>query len=51
MKAGTATATTSSTGAYTISGLANATYTVTPSLTGYTFSPASSSVTVPLPAA
>ena len=43
---GTVTATTSSTGAYTLSGLANGTYTLTPSLSGYTFSPASRSVTV-----
>ena len=41
-----ATATTSSSGAYTFSGLANGSYTVTPSLSGYTFSPASTSVTV-----
>ncbi|MGC8723132.1 MAG: protease pro-enzyme activation domain-containing protein [Acidobacteriota bacterium] len=44
--AGSASATTSSTGAYTISGLANGTYTVTPSKSGYTFSPASASETV-----
>ncbi len=44
--AGGASATTSSTGGYTISGLANGTYTVTPSLAGYTFSPASTSVTI-----
>ncbi len=43
---GTITATTNSSGAYTLTGLANATYTLTPSLTGYTFSPASRSVTV-----
>ncbi len=43
---GTVSATTSSTGAYTLSGLANGTYTLTPSLSGYTFSPISSSVTV-----
>jgi len=44
--AGTASATTGSGGAYTISGLANGTYTVTPALTGYAFTPASQSVTV-----
>ncbi|MGC8724918.1 MAG: carboxypeptidase regulatory-like domain-containing protein, partial [Acidobacteriota bacterium] len=44
--AGSASATTSSTGAYTISGLANGTYTVTPGKSGYTFSPASTSVTI-----
>ena len=43
---GSASATTSSTGAYTISGLANGSYTVTPSLSGYTFSPANRSVTI-----
>ena len=43
---GTVSATTSSTGAYTLSGLANGTYTLTPSLSGYTFSPISQSVTV-----
>ena len=43
---GTVTATTNSSGAYTLTGLANATYTLTPSLSGYTFSPASRSVTV-----
>lgn len=43
---GTVSATTSSTGAYTLSGLANGTYTLTPSLSGYTFSPVSQSVTV-----
>ncbi len=41
-----ASATTSSTGAYTLSGLANGTYTVTPALSGYTFTPASQSVTI-----
>lgn len=40
------TATTSSTGTYSVSGLANGTYTITPSKTGYTFSPASRSVTI-----
>jgi lysyl endopeptidase len=43
---GSASATTNSSGAYTLSGLANATYTLTPSLSGYTFSPTSRSVTV-----
>ncbi|MFD0725332.1 pre-peptidase C-terminal domain-containing protein [Lysobacter brunescens] len=43
---GSASATTSSTGAYTLPGLANGTYTLTPSLSGYTFSPVSRSVTV-----
>jgi subtilisin family serine protease len=43
---GSTTATTSSSGAYTLTGMANATYTLTPSLSGYTFSPASRSVTV-----
>ncbi|MFD0726502.1 S8 family serine peptidase [Lysobacter brunescens] len=43
---GTVSATTSSSGAYTLTGLANGTYTLTPSLGGYTFSPASRSVTV-----
>lgn len=44
--AGSASAKSGSTGAYTISGLVNGTYTVTPSLRGYTFSPASTSETV-----
>ncbi|NMB98704.1 MAG: hypothetical protein GYA35_00300, partial [Thermoanaerobaculaceae bacterium] len=44
--AGSATATTSTTGAYTISGLVNGTYNVTPSKSGYTFSPTSISVTI-----
>ncbi len=43
---GSTTATTNSSGTYTLTGLANATYTLTPSLSGYTFSPASRSVTV-----
>ena len=43
--AGTTT-TTDSSGNYTITGLTNGTYTVTPSLSGYTFSPASTSVTI-----
>jgi hypothetical protein len=42
----TATTTASASGAYTFSGLANGTYTVTPSLSGYTFNPASVGVTV-----
>jgi hypothetical protein len=46
VSAGSAQATTSSSGAFTLSGLANGAYTVTPSLSGYTFSPASQSVTV-----
>ncbi|MGA9751599.1 MAG: carboxypeptidase regulatory-like domain-containing protein, partial [Acidobacteriota bacterium] len=41
-----ATATTDGSGNYTLGGLANGTYTVTPSLSGYTFSPASLSVTI-----
>jgi rhamnogalacturonyl hydrolase YesR len=36
----------SSAGTYSFTGLANSSYTVTPSLTGYTFSPTSRSVTV-----
>jgi len=44
--AGTGTTTTATGGTYTFSGLANGTYTVTPSLTGYTFSPTSTSVTI-----
>ncbi len=43
---GSASATTNTSGNYTISGLANGTYTVTPSKTGYTFSPANYSVTI-----
>jgi PKD repeat protein len=46
VSAGTASTTTNSSGAYTLGGLANGTYTLTPSLAGYTFSPASSSVTI-----
>jgi hypothetical protein len=38
--------TASETGAYTISGLVNGSYTVTPSLAGYTFSPTSANETV-----
>jgi PKD repeat protein len=43
---GTTSTTTNSSGAYTLSSLANGTYTLTPSLGGYTFAPSSSSVTV-----
>jgi PKD domain/Gametolysin peptidase M11 len=43
---GTRSATTSASGAYTIGGVPNGTYTLTPSRAGYTFSPASLSVTV-----
>lgn len=43
---GTASVTTTSTGAYTFTGMANGTYTLTPSLSGYTFSPVTRSVTV-----
>jgi hypothetical protein len=42
----TATTTASSSGSYSFTGLANGSYTVTPSLSGYTFSPASVAVTV-----
>ncbi len=42
-----ASATTDGNGAYTISGLAAGTYTLTPSKSGYTFTPASRTVTVP----
>jgi hypothetical protein len=44
--AGTGTATSSASGAYSFTGLANGSYTVTPSLAGYAFSPVSVSVTV-----
>jgi len=44
--ASTATTSANSSGAYTFTGLANGTYTVTPSLTGFTFGPASQPVTV-----
>jgi hypothetical protein len=44
--AGSGTATTDSSGNYTLSGAANGTYIVRPSLSGYTFSPAGISVTV-----
>jgi hypothetical protein len=43
---GSTTVTTNSSGQYTFASLANGTYTLTPSLSGYTFSPASLSVTV-----
>ncbi len=42
----TATTTTATDGTYSFSGLANGSYTVTPSKTGYTFSPTSASVTI-----
>jgi SdrD B-like domain len=42
----TATATANTSGAYTFTGLANGSYVVTPSSTGYTFSPASQSAAV-----
>jgi len=44
--ASTATATTDSSGNYSFPGLANGSYTITPSMTGYTLTPASSSQTV-----
>ncbi len=44
--AASATTTTSSSGSYTFTGLANGIYTVTPSNTGYTFSPGSKNVTI-----
>ncbi len=44
--AGLGTATTDSSGNYTITGIANGTYTVTPSKSSYTFTPFSASVTV-----
>ena len=43
---GTVSTTTNSSGAYTLASLANGSYTLTPSLGGYTFSPTSRSVTV-----
>lgn len=42
----TASVTADANGAYTFTKIANGTYTITPSLTGYTFSPANQSVTV-----
>ncbi len=44
--AGSASATTSATGAYTLGGLASGSYTVTPGSSSYTFSPANRAVTV-----
>src|SRR5207248_696649 len=44
--AATATTTVNSSGAYTFIGLANGTYAITPSHTGYTFSPTSQNATV-----
>ena len=44
--AASATVTANSSGAYTFSGLASGTYTVTPSLSGFSFSPASQPVTI-----
>lgn len=44
--AASATTTANSSGAYTFSGLANGTYTITPSRAGYTFSPTSATVAV-----
>jgi hypothetical protein len=44
--AASATTTTNSSGVYTFTGLANGTYAVTPSHTGYTFSPTSQAATV-----
>src|SRR5437016_3679394 len=41
-----ATTVTNASGSYTFSGLANGTYAITPSLTGYTFSPTSQAATV-----
>ncbi len=46
VSSGAASATTNSSGDYTIANLANGTYTLTPSLSGYTFSPTSLSATV-----
>ncbi|TXH66003.1 MAG: hypothetical protein E6Q88_12965 [Lysobacteraceae bacterium] len=43
---GSASATTNASGAYTLTGLGNGAYTLTPSRSGYTFSPATRSVTV-----
>jgi hypothetical protein len=44
--AGSKSATTDSSGTYSFTGLVNGSYTITPSLTGYTFSPTSASVTL-----
>ena len=44
--AATATVTANASGAYTFTGLANGAYTVTPSNTGFTFSPASKAITI-----
>jgi carboxypeptidase family protein len=44
--AASATATANSSGVYTFAGLANGTYTVTPSHTGYSFNPSSATVTI-----
>lgn len=44
--AGSATTTTNANGNYTFSGLVNSSYTVTPSMTGYAFNPASAAATV-----
>jgi hypothetical protein len=46
VSSGSNTATTGSNGAYTLTGLGATTYTLTPSLSGYAFSPASRSVTI-----
>ncbi len=43
---GSGSTSTSSTGAYSLSGMADGSYTLTPSLSGYTFAPTSTSVTV-----
>ena len=44
--AGNATTQTNASGNYSFSGLANGSYTVTPTLTGYTFSPTSTAVSI-----
>ena len=46
VSSGGSSATSNASGAYTLSGAVNGTYTLTPSLSGYTFSPATRSVTV-----
>ena len=43
---GSGTVATDASGNYTFTGLANGSYTITPSLTGYTFTPASTAVTI-----